>query len=60
MRFKLTAAAAVAAMTGLIVAGLAIGSDNKTGMPAHMHDMAAMQSVTSSDLRALLSVRSAS
>ena len=54
MRFKLTAAAAVAAMTGLIVAGLAIGSDNKTSMPAHMHNMAAMQSVTSSDLRALL------
>jgi hypothetical protein len=54
MRFKLAAAAAVAAMTGLIVAGLAIGSSNNTSMPAHMHDMAAMQTVTSSDLRALL------
>jgi hypothetical protein len=41
-------------MTGLIVAGIAIGSDNKASMPSHMHDMAAMQSVSSSDLRALL------
>ena len=55
MRFKLTVAAAVAVMTGLIVAGLAIGSSNRS-TPSHMHDMAGMaaQSTTAADLRVLL------
>ena len=55
MRLKLTVAAAIAVMTGLIVAGLAIGSSNKSS-PSHMHDMAGMTaaSATAADLRVLL------
>jgi hypothetical protein len=54
MRFKLTVVAAFAAMTALIVAGLAIGGgSNSSTMPMHMNHMAASRA-SAGDLRALL------